>query len=135
MVTSLSNITGKKEQKPCFPIKSFLDCGVRACRVLLTIRGALSTVAGRTVHGYSQNTLSGDLIGPGQRISIDEAFKMYTVCAAYASFEEYQGPDGGSTGRPGVLDRDPWTIRPEPNRDQIGVDMTILAGKWFYRRE
>jgi len=33
-----------------------------------------------------------------------------------------------------VLNRDPWTIRPD-DIGQIAVDMTILGGKVVYRRE
>jgi predicted amidohydrolase YtcJ len=58
----------------------------------------------------TRKTASGEVIGPEERISLEEAFRMYTVFAAYASGEEHLK----GQLRPGyladmvVLDRDPW---------------------------
>jgi len=126
---------GKERAEAMFSHKSFLDAGVRVAGSSDHPAGLYPPLLG-VQSMVTRKTPSGDLIGPGQRISIDEAFKMYTVCAAYASFEE--NIKGSLTvGRLAdlvVLDRDPWTIRPD-DIGQIGVDMTILGGKVVYRRE
>jgi len=84
----------------------------------------------------TRKTPSGEVIGAGQRISVEEAFKMYTAYAAYASFEE--DIKGSLTvGRLAdlvVLNQDPWKMNPE-DIGQIGVEMTIVGGTVVYPRE
>ena len=117
-----------------FGHKSFLEAGVK-------IAGSSDHPAG--LHPpllgvqsmVTRKTSSGKVIGASQRISIEEAFKMYTVYAAYASFEE--GMKGSLTGGRladmVVLDRDPWEVDPE-EISEIGVDMTILGGRIVYKK-
>ena len=75
------------------------------------------------------------MVGAAERLTVDEALRLYTVYAAYASFEEHL------KGRlaPGyladavVLDQDPWQVAPECLAD-IAVDMTIVGGRMVYDR-
>ena len=84
----------------------------------------------------TRKTPSGRVFGASQKISIDEALKMYTVYAAYASFEEHiKGSlTVGRLADMVVLNRDPWSVDPE-DIGQIDVDMTILGGNIVYRKE
>ncbi|MFC2010816.1 amidohydrolase [Chloroflexota bacterium] len=73
---------------------------------------------------------SGQTLLPEERISVSQALAMYTINAAYASFEE--GVKGSIT--PGkladilLLSDDPTQIPPEQIKD-IRVEMTIIGGK------
>ncbi len=109
-----------------------LDAGVRVagssdhpCGLHPPLLGVRCMVTGKTA--------SGDVIGPDQKISIEEAIKMYTVYAAYASFEEdIKGSLAvGRLADMVVLAQDPWTVDPE-DIGQIGVNMTILGGRVVY---
>jgi predicted amidohydrolase YtcJ len=73
---------------------------------------------------------SGEALLPHEAISAEQALAMYTVNAAYASFEE----DIKGSISPGkladmvVLSADPLKVPPEQLKD-IGVEMTIIGGK------
>ena len=78
----------------------------------------------------TRKAASGQVLLPEEAISPVEALKMYTVNAAYASFEE----DIKGSLTPGkladivVLSDDPTTVPPEKIKD-IKVEMTIIGGK------
>lgn len=126
---------GRNRVEAMFGHGSFLEGGVRVAGASDHPAGLHPPLLG-VQSMVTRKTASGKVIGPGQKISIEEAFKMYTAYAAYASFEE--NIKGSLTvGRLAdivVLDRDPWTITPE-DIGQIGVDMTILGGNVVYRKD
>jgi len=70
---------------------------------------------------------------PKERITVDEALRMYTVNAAYASFEEnIKGSiEEGKLADLTVISRDPLTVPPS-EIDDIEVKMTIVGGKVVY---
>ena len=76
---------------------------------------------------------SGHLLAPEERISASQALAMYTINAAYASFEE----DIKGSITPGkladmvLLSDDPTRTPPERIKD-IRVEMTIIGGKVVY---
>jgi predicted amidohydrolase YtcJ len=71
---------------------------------------------------------------PEERITVDEALRMYTVNAAYASFEEdLKGSiEDGKLADLIVLSDDP-RITPTSKIGDIKVRMTIVGGKMAYR--
>ena len=76
---------------------------------------------------------SGVLRGENQRISVDEAIKVWTLDGAYATFEE--NIKGSIT--PGkladfvVLEKDPRTVPPDTIKD-IVLEATYLGGEKVY---
>jgi predicted amidohydrolase YtcJ len=72
---------------------------------------------------------------PEERISVDEALRMYTVNAAYASFEEtVKGSiEEGKLADLTVLSGDPTAVPPSKIGD-INVEMTIVGGKVVYQK-
>jgi predicted amidohydrolase YtcJ len=70
---------------------------------------------------------------PEEHITIDEALRMYTVNAAYASFEEdVEGSiEEGKLADLTVLSQNPLKIPPN-EIDRIKVEMTIVGGKVAY---
>ncbi len=73
---------------------------------------------------------SGQLLLPEERISPADALKLYTVNAAYASFEEnIKGSlSPGKLADMVVLNGDPTRVHPEQIKD-IKVAMTIIGGE------
>jgi len=73
---------------------------------------------------------SGEQLSPGECIPAHQALAMYTVNAAFASFEE--GIKGaiapGKLGDMAVLSDDPTRLPPEEIKD-IRVEMTIIGGQ------
>ena len=84
----------------------------------------------------TRKTPNGEVIGIGERISLNEAFKVYTTYAAYASGEEkIKGSlTPGRLADMVVLAKDPWKTDPDEIGD-IGVALTIVNGKIIYNAE
>jgi predicted amidohydrolase YtcJ len=72
---------------------------------------------------------------PEERITVDEAMRIYTVNAAYASFEEnVKGSiEEGKLADLTVLSRDPLNVPPNKIGD-IKVEMTIVGGRIVYSK-
>jgi len=112
-----------------FQFKSFIDSG-------LVVAGSSDcpVVPDNPLVGIyaavTRQAESGQLILPHEGISPEQALAMYTINAAYASFEE--GIKGSIT--PGkladmvVLSNDPIKSPPEEIKD-IRVEMTVIGGK------
>ena len=72
---------------------------------------------------------------PEEQITVDEALRMYTVNAAYASFDEnIKGSiEEGKLADLTVISRDPRKTPPNQIED-IKVKMTIVGGKMVYQK-
>jgi len=117
-----------ERQRWLYRIKSWLDAGMMVAgssdapvapdNPLLGIYAAVTRKAE-----------SGQEVLPGEAVSVPQALAMYTVNAAYASFEE--GIKGAiAPGRLAdmvVLSTDPLKLAPEQIKD-IRVEMTIIDG-------
>ena len=120
---------GLKRAEAMFAHGSFLQSGVRVAGASDHPAGLLPPLLG-VQSMVTRKTPSGDILGIDQRISLEEAFKMYTIYAAYASFEE-KIKGSLTVGRLAdmvVLAEDPWRVNPE-NIGRIPVVMTLLAGR------
>jgi len=72
---------------------------------------------------------------PEERVSVEEALRIYTINAAYASFEEkVKGSiEEGKLADFTVLSNDLFAVEPKKIRD-VRVEMTIVGGKIVYSR-
>ena len=117
---------GKKRARWAYAFKMFLrkglvvaggsDCPVEPINPLL---GVWAAVARKT---FSEESLT-----------VEEALRLYTVNAAYASFEEnMRGTiEKGKWADLTILDKDLMSIRPDEIRN-VQVKMTIVAGRIVY---
>jgi len=73
---------------------------------------------------------------PQERLTVDKALRLYTVNAAYGSFEEdVKGSiEVGKLADVAVLSRDPYQTKPHQIRE-IRVEMTIVGGEVVYDRK
>jgi predicted amidohydrolase YtcJ len=125
---------GQTRAEMMFGHKSFLDAGVKVAGASDHPAGLYPPMLGVQCM-ITRRTASGDVIGAHQKISIEEAFRMYTVHAAYASFEENIK---GSLAVNKLADmvalaQDPWSVDPE-QIGEVGVDITIVGGRIVYTR-
>jgi len=69
----------------------------------------------------------------GQRLSVTEALRAYTLGGAYAGFDEDRmgTVEAGKHADLVVLDGDPWRVDPEAIRD-VDVAMTVVDGNVVY---
>ena len=122
----VSERVGKERARWVYPFKTLMkegvvvaggsDCPVEPINPLLGIQAA---VARR--------------VFPEERISVDEALRVYTINAAYASFEDdVKGSiEAGKLADLVVLPENPLTVKPDKIRD-IEVKMTVVGGKIVY---
>ena len=103
------------------------DCPVEKFDILPNLYSAITR---KDLNGYPEN---GWL--PDQKLTIDEALKIFTAEGAYASFEEdIKGTlEVGKLADIVVLDRNLYDIEPEAIKD-VKVDLTIMDGKIVYER-
>ncbi len=120
---------GKKRARWTYPFKSLTKaevvvCGGSDCPVE-PISPLLGIWAAVVKQPNSQECLT-----------VEEAVRLYTVNAAYASFEEYlRGTiKEGKLADMVVLSDDPFKIEPEKIRD-IEVLMTVVGGRCAYKQK
>jgi predicted amidohydrolase YtcJ len=115
-----------------FAHKSFLDAGIVAASASDHPVGLHAPLLGVQCM-VTRKTPHGDVIGPEERLSLDEAFKVYTTHAAYATGEEHiKGSlTPGRLADMVVLNQDPWQTDPDQIR-RIEVGMTIVNGSVVY---
>jgi len=83
----------------------------------------------------NRTTKAGKPLGQSQKISVMEALRLYTVNAAYHSFDEYKlgSLEAGKLADMVVLGDDLLTINPEKIID-IPIEMTLIDGKVVYQK-
>jgi predicted amidohydrolase YtcJ len=81
----------------------------------------------------TRKSRAGVEVGANQRVSVDEAIKVWTLDGAYATFEEkIKGTiEAGKLADFVVLDQDPRKVQPEAIKD-IAVLATYLGGEKVY---
>ena len=126
---------GAKRLEWMFAARSFLDAGVKVAAHSDHSASPFPPLMG--IHALvNRRTARGVPVGESQKISVMEAIRLYTINAAYHSFdEEVMGSiEVGKYADFVVLGEDILTIPPERIID-IPVVMTIVGGKIVYRRE
>jgi len=118
-----------------FAARSFLDAGLEVSAHSDHHASPYPPLMG--IHALvNRKSEKGQPVGEGQKISVMEALRLYTINAAYHSFEE----DVTGSIEPGkfadlvVLGKDLLTVPPE-TIIKIPIDMTMVAGRIVYQRE
>ena len=83
----------------------------------------------------TRGTRRGKTVAPAQRVSVSAAFKMHTLGAAYASFDERETGSiaVGKAADLILLDGDPTDVEPD-GLQEIKVAMTMIGGEVVWER-
>lgn len=126
------SVYGEERVNRMFALRSFLDAGIRATQASDYTASPFDPMMALQSE-VTRTDKKGNVWGPKQRITIQEALQVGTVNGAYASFEE--NLKGSIT--PGkladlvVLGRDP--LREDPLKlIGIPVQRTMVGGKWMF---
>jgi predicted amidohydrolase YtcJ len=123
---------GQERTRHMFPMRSFVDAGLRPT----DSSDYTASPADPMMWLQSQLTrtdIKGNVWGPNQRITLQEAIRCGTVNGAYAAFEE----DLKGSIQPGqladlvVLAQDPFKTDPSELL-KIQVERTMVGGSWKY---
>jgi predicted amidohydrolase YtcJ len=126
---------GEERLEWMFAARSFLDAGIKVSAHSDYGAGPMPPLM--AIHGLvNRVTKAGRPIGQSQRVSVMEALKLYTINAAYHSFDEdKQGSiEVGKLADFTVYGEDILTV-PTDTIIDIPIDMTIIDGKTVYARE
>jgi predicted amidohydrolase YtcJ len=128
-VWSATEHLGPERARWLFPTKTLLKEGVRVVGGSDCPMEPLSPLLG------VQTAVTREVF-PEERVTIDEALRMYTVDAAYSSNEEnVKGSvETGKLADLAVLSRDPFSVPPSEIRD-ISVELTIVGGRIVFSKE
>lgn len=118
-----------------FAHKSFLKAGIKVASGSDHPVGLHSPLLGIQCM-VTRKTAAGETIGLEERISLEEAVRVYTADAAYATCEEnLKGRlKPGMLADAVVLEQDPWKVDPD-GIGSIDVAMTIAGGKIVFQKK
>jgi predicted amidohydrolase YtcJ len=126
---------GAERLERMFAARSLLEAGLRVSAHSDHSASPYPPLMG--IHALvNRRTAGGKPAGTSQRITVMEALRLYTINAAYHSFEE----DAMGSIEPGkladmvVLGKDILTV-PSETIINIPIDLTIVGGRVVYERE
>ena len=125
---------GEERARWMFAHRSFLDYGIPCTGASDFTASPFEPLLGIQCC-VTRTDREGRVWGPNQRVSIEEALRIYTLNGAYASFEE----DVKGSITPGkladlvVLGQDPTAVDPFAIKD-IPIEMTVVGGEAVYER-
>jgi predicted amidohydrolase YtcJ len=123
---------GPERLERMFALRSFLDAGIRPTQASDYPPGPFEPMMALQSE-VTRTDIKGNVWGPSQRITIEEALRVGTVHGAYASFEErLKGSiEAAKLADLVVLGRDPLR-EPPSSLITIPVEKTMVGGRWVY---
>lgn len=123
---------GKKRLESMFAVKSFLDAGIRVTQTSDYPPGPFEPMMAMQ-SSVTRTDMNGELWGPSQRVTVEQALKVGTIHGAYASFEEHEkgSLEAGKLADLVVLGKDPMMTDPFEIID-IPVERTMVGGRWVH---
>lgn len=115
-----------------FAVRSFLDAGVRVTQASDYPPGPFEPMMALQ-SSVTRTDMKGNVWGPKQRVSVEEALRVGTLHGAYASYEEHLKGSiaSGKLADLVVLGRDP--LREDPmSLIKIPIERTMVGGRWVY---
>jgi len=116
-----------------FALRSFLDAGVRATQASDYPPGPFEPMMALQSE-VTRTDSRGNVWGPRQKITVEEALRVGTINGAYASFEErLKGSiEAGKLADLVVLGRDPLR-EAGSSLIAIPVERTMVGGRWVFQ--
>jgi len=123
---------GKERLESMFAVRSFLDAGIKVTQTSDYPPGPFEPMMA-VQSSVTRTDMSGNVWGPSQKITVDEAIKVGTINGAYASYEEeIKGSlETGKLADLVVLENDPSKVDPGAIIN-IKIERTMVDGKWVY---
>ena len=123
---------GQERLNHMFALRSFLDAGIRATQASDYPPGEFIPMMALQSEVTRTDT-KGNIWGPKQKITVEEAIRVGTLNGAYASYEEnLKGSiETGKVADLVVLGRDPLKENPS-TLITIPVERTMAGGKWTF---
>jgi predicted amidohydrolase YtcJ len=123
---------GQERLNHMFALRSFLDAGIRATQASDYPPGEFIPMMALQSE-VTRTDMKGNVWGPKQKITVEEAIRVGTINGAYASFEEnLKGSlEAGKVADLVVLGRDP--LKEDPmTLVTIPVERTMAGGRWTF---
>lgn len=123
---------GAERLNHMFALRSFLDAGVRVAPGSDYPPGPFEPMMALQ-SSVTRTDINGNVWGPKQRITVEEALRVQTLHGAYASFEESEKGSikSGKLADLVVLGRDP--LREDPaSLVSIPIERTMVGGRWVF---
>ena len=123
---------GAERLNRMFAVRSFLDAGIRVTQTSDYPPGPFEPMMALQ-SSVTRTDMNGNLWGPRQRITVEEALRVGTLHGAYASFEEKEkgSIEPGKLADLVVLGKDPTRVDPTTLID-IPVERTMVGGRWVF---
>ena len=123
---------GKERLENMFAVRSFLDAGIPVTQTSDYPPGPFEPMMA-IQSSVTRTDYTGEVWGPSQKISVEEAIKVATINGAYASYEEnIKGSiEIGKLADLTILGQDPRETDPMRIID-IPIVRTMVGGKWVY---
>ena len=123
---------GKERLENMFAVRSFLDAGIPVTQTSDYPPGPFEPMMA-IQSSVTRTDYTGEVWGPSQKISVEEAIKVATINGAYASYEEnIKGSiEIGKLADLTILGQDPRETDLMRIID-IPIERTMVGGKWVY---
>jgi hypothetical protein len=115
-----------------FALRSFIDAGIRPTQASDYPPGPFEPMMALRSE-VTRTDSKGNVWGPKQKITVEEAIRVGTINGSYASYEEnLKGSiEPGKLADLVVLGRDPFKVDPLELID-IPIERTMVGGKWMF---
>jgi hypothetical protein len=115
-----------------FALRSFIDAGIRPTQASDYPPGPFEPMMALQSE-VTRTDWKGNVWGPKQKITVEEAIRVGTIHGAYASYEEnLKGSiEPGKLADLVVLGRDPFKVDPS-ELIKIPIERTMVGGKWVF---
>ncbi|MGH7340879.1 MAG: amidohydrolase family protein, partial [Candidatus Rokuibacteriota bacterium] len=123
---------GEERLDHMFALRDFLDAGIRVTQASDYPPGPFEPMMALQ-SSVTRTDSHGNVWGPRQRVTVEEAIRVGTLHGAHASFEEgIKGSiEPGKLADLVVLGRDPVKESPS-SLISIPVERTMVGGRWVY---
>jgi predicted amidohydrolase YtcJ len=123
---------GPERLNHMFALRSFIDAGIRPTQASDYPPGPFEPMMALRSE-VTRTDSKGNVWGPQQKITVEEAIRVGTINGAYASYEEnLKGSiEPGKLADLVVLGRDPFKVDPVELID-IPIQRTMVGGKWVF---
>jgi predicted amidohydrolase YtcJ len=123
---------GAERLNHMFALRSFIDAGIRPTQASDYPPGPFEPMMALQSE-VTRTDMKGNVWGPQQKITIEEAIRVGTINGAYASFEENSkgSIEPGKLADLVVLGRDPFKTDPS-QLVHVPIQRTMTGGRWVY---